>query len=177
MPVQPFATQVEPSPDAIIWRFHKISYFRDLMANEELYFRRTDKYKGDDPNEGLPRDDYVRNVRGLTRYVLADELTLNSDQGSNRLHSQSNYLSCWNLYDGVNTLRMWYRYSPFGVAVCSTYGRLKSVLDKMLDVINLGRVQYGDKEMTGYNLVQCIFTQGDHYVWENEVRAVLCSYD
>ena len=177
MPLVPYDKQIEPPDDAEIWRFMDMDKFRDLMANEELYFRRTDLYKKDDPNEGLPKDNYVRRVRGLKPFVLDDELTLNSDQASNRLHSEAFYLNCWSLYDGNNTLRMWYRYAPYGVAICSRYCRLKSALQVMLDVIHLGKVRYGDGDMTGYNLLQCIYTKGDDYVWENEVRAVLCSCD
>jgi hypothetical protein len=177
MPLVPYDKQIEPPDDAEIWRFMDMDKFRDFMANEELYFRRTDKYKKDDPNEGLPTDDYVRRVVGLKKYALDDELTLNSHQASNRLHSEAYYLNCWSLYDENNRLRMWYRYAPCGVAIRSRYGLLKSALQLMLDDIHLGKVRYGDRDMTGYNHLQVIYTKGDNYAWENEVRAVLCSYD
>jgi len=57
MPVQSYVDQLEPSPDAVIWRYINLDKFQDLMANEELYFRRADKFKKDDPLEGLPPDD------------------------------------------------------------------------------------------------------------------------
>ena len=103
MPLLPHDKQVEPADDAEIWRFLKLEHFRDLVANEELYFRRTDKYKSADPNEGLPTDSYVRRTIGLQPYVLADELALNHHQASNRLHSECYYLSCWNLSDTAYT--------------------------------------------------------------------------
>jgi hypothetical protein len=176
----PFLAQdkrIEPPEDAEIWRFLKMDHFRDLMANEELYFRRTDRYKTDDPNEGLPTDSYLRRTLNLNRYVINDELELNHHQASNRLHSECNYLSCWNLYDPGNRLRMWYRYAPHGVAVRSEYGRLKAALANFLDDVHLGKVQYGDEDMTGYNALQILFTKGRGYAWESEVRAVVCSYD
>src|SRR5437870_6258800 len=46
---------------------------------------------------------------------------MNHHQASNRLHSECYYLSCWNLHDPNNKLRMWYRYAPYGVAVQSEY--------------------------------------------------------
>jgi hypothetical protein len=64
----------EPRPDTIICRFVDLRKFRDLFANEELYFRRTDLFKEIDPNEALPPDDYVRRALGLTKYDLRDEL-------------------------------------------------------------------------------------------------------
>ena len=50
MPLVPYDKQIEPPDDAEIWRFMDMDKFRDLMANEELYFCRTDLYKKDDPN-------------------------------------------------------------------------------------------------------------------------------
>jgi hypothetical protein len=155
----------------------KVDHFHDLMANEELYFRRTDLYKANDPNEGLPPDDYLRRTLNLNRYVLDDELELNHHQASNRLYSESNYLSCWNLYDADNRLRMWYRYAPYGVAVRSEYSRLKAAIANFLDDVHVGQVRYGDEDMTGYNALQILFTKGRDYAWENEVRVVVCGSD
>jgi hypothetical protein len=177
MPIVPHDKKNEPPDDSVIWRFLKMDFFRDLMANEELYFRRTDLYKKCDPNEGLPTDTYLRRTLNLKRFALEDELDLNHHQASNRLRSECYYLSCWNLDDSSNRLRMWYRYAPYGVAVCSDYGRLKLALDGFLDDVPIGKVRYGDQEMTGYNALQILFTKGKAYEWESEIRTVLCSYD
>ena len=53
VPLQSYVNQREPDADAVVWRFLDIPKFRDLMANEELYFRRADRFKMD-PNEGVP---------------------------------------------------------------------------------------------------------------------------
>lgn len=177
MPIVPHDKKTEPPEDAEIWRFMKLDFFRDLMANQELYFRRTDLYKEDDPNEGLPTDAYLRRTLNLERYALEDELKLNHHQASNRLHSECYYLSCWNLCDSQNRLRMWYAYAPGGVAIRSDYRRLKGVLNGFLDEVHIGKVRYGDQEMTGYNALQILFTKGKQYEWENELRAVVCSSD
>ena len=177
MPIAPHDSQIEPADDAEIWRFHKLEYFRDLVANEELYFRRADTYNSVDPNEGLPADGYVRRTVQLQPYVLADELELNHHQASNRLHSECYFLSCWNFTDPDNRLRMWYRYAPSGVAVRSEYGRLKAALAGFLDDVHIGKVRYGDEAMTGYNALQFLFTKRAEFKWENEIRAAVCSYD
>lgn len=177
MPIVSHDKKIEPPDDAKIWRFMKMDYFRDLMANEELYFRRTDLYKADDPNEGLPTDAYLRRVIGLERFVLHDELELNSHQAQNRMHSECYYLSCWNLDDSDNRMRMWYRYAPYGVAIRSDHRRLKAALNGFLDEVHIGSVRYGDHEMTGYNVLQILFTKGKAFEWESEIRAVICCYD
>lgn len=174
MPIEPYVNRLEPSDDAVIWRFMDMRKFRNLMASEELYFRRADLLKGDDPNEGLPADDYVRSVLGLVRYDLNDELTLNNDQASNRQFSESFYLNCWQLYEG-ETLAMWKRYG--GVAICSRYDLLKGALNGMLDTIHLGLVRYGDGYVARYNVLDFIYHKRFAFDKEREVRAVLCCYD
>lgn len=52
MPLAPYVHQLEPSEDAVIWRFMELYKFRDLMASEELYSRRAGLFP--DKSEGLP---------------------------------------------------------------------------------------------------------------------------
>jgi hypothetical protein len=108
MPLRSYDQQLpDPPPDAPLWRFMSMDKFRDFMANEELYLRRCDLFKKTDPQEGLPSDDYLRKLLNLRRYDLADEITLNSHQGSNRLFTEMYFLSCWNLYNKKHEMQMW----------------------------------------------------------------------
>src|SRR6266496_3553341 len=109
MPIVQHYACTEPEPEAVICRFMDFPKFRDLFASEELYLRRVDLFKDDDPWEALPSDEYVRKVLGLTRYDLKDELALNSDQAFNRQFSENQYLQCWQMFEG-ETLQMWGRY-------------------------------------------------------------------
>jgi len=84
MPITPHYACVEPSGDTVVCRFMDLPKFRDLFASEELYFRRTDLFKDDDPWEALPSDAYVRKALGLRRFDLHDELQLNNAQAFNR---------------------------------------------------------------------------------------------
>lgn len=54
---------------------------------------------------------------------------------------------------------------------------MKAALDRFLDDAHIGKVRYGDQEMTGYNALQILFTKSKDYEWENEIRSVVCSYD
>jgi hypothetical protein len=172
MSIESYVNQVEPQADAIIWRFIDMPKFRDLMANEELFFFRADLYKNDDPFECLPSDDYVRQAQGLVKYDLHDELKLNHSQAVNRQHSESYFISCWQLFEG-ETLAMWKRYG--GIAICSQYKLLKSVLNVMPDKIYLGLVQYGEVER--YNSFEFIFHKRILFEKEREVRAALECFD
>jgi hypothetical protein len=52
--------------------------------NDELYLRRTDLFKEDDPWEALPSDEYIRAKLGLRRYDPADELSLPAPSNLNQ---------------------------------------------------------------------------------------------
>ncbi len=175
MPIVPHGACPEPVLDAIICRFIDFPKFRDLFANEELYFRRTDLFKEIDPNEALPPDDYVRNALGLTKYDLRDEIALNNDQASNRQFSEAKYIQCWQMFEG-ETLDMWARYGG-GVAIFSSFDLLKSTLDAMPDEIMVGLVRYGDQGPTRYNVIHFLFMKRKHFDRERELRVVLTCYD
>lgn len=149
--------------------------FRDLFANEELYFRRADLFKETDPREALPSDEYVRTTLGLQKYDLNDELKVNSNQAFNRQNSEAYFINCWQIYEG-ETLDMWKRYGN-GVAVFSCFDLLKSALSVMLDDILIGTVRYGDKNMTGYNVIRFLYTKRRLFAKERELRVVLQCYD
>jgi len=178
MPLKPYDRQLSDPPlDAPLWRFMPLNFFQDFMANEELYLRRCDKYKKNDPQDGIPTDDYVRKQTGLRKYDIHDEIALIAYQGSNRLFTEMYYLSCWNLYTQSHEMQMWYQYAKQGVAVQTTFGRLQAAVSQFPDEMHMGAVRYGDEDMTRYNLLQFLFTKGKKFTWESEVRIAMCSPD
>jgi len=178
MPLKTYDQQLpDPSHDAPLWRFMPFNFFQDFMANEELYLRRCDKYKKDDPQDGIPTDDYVRKQLGLRKYDIEDEKALISHQGANRLFTEMYYLSCWNLYTKEHEMQMWQQYAKQGVAVQTTFGRMQAAVSQFPDDMHMGVVRYGDEDMTRYNLLQFLFTKGTKFSWESEVRIAMCSPD
>jgi hypothetical protein len=175
MPITLHDACTEPPADTRICRFIDLPKFRDLFANEERYFRRTDLFKETDPNEALPSDEYARRVLRLQKYDLRDERALNNDLAFARQISESYFLNCWQLFEG-ETLDMWKTYGN-GVAVFSRFDLLKAQLAPMLDNILLGIVRYGEKDMRGYNLIRFLYTKRQHFEKERELRVVLQCYD
>ena len=57
MPILPYTNRLEPAEEAAIWRYLDLRKFRDLMASDELYFRRADLFT--DKSEGLPPEQWV----------------------------------------------------------------------------------------------------------------------
>jgi len=174
MPIVQHPACAEPETDVRVCRFMDFDKFRDLFASEELYFRRTDLFKETDPSEGLPPDAYVRAIRGLTKYDVNDERALNNDLAFARQNSEAYFISCWQLFAG-ETLEMWKRYG--GIAVFTHYSFLKSAVAAMLDPIFLGVVKYGEKDMTGYNLIRFLYTKRRSFENERELRVVVQSCD
>jgi hypothetical protein len=175
MPILPYVNHVEPNDDAVIWRFMPLYKFRDLMASEELYFRRADLFS--DKSEGLPPEQYALRVLGLDPYDISDRVALNNHLGSLAQHRESYYISCWHLYR-EETLDMWEQYGSDGVAVCSRYGLLKSALEGLLDQAHAGLVQYGTDHLADtFNALVFITTKQVQYSQEHEVRALITVYD
>ena len=71
---------------------------------------------------------------------------------------------------------MWKTYGN-GVAIFSRFDFLKSAVGSMLDDIFLGIVHYGEKDMTGYNLIRFLYTKRRCFFKERELRVVLQCYD
>jgi hypothetical protein len=114
--------------------------FRDLMASEELYFRRADLFT--DKSEGLPPEQYAMRVLRLEPYAINDRVSLNNHLGSLAQDREVFYVNCWHLFRREE-LAMWEQYGHDGVAVSSTYGRLKAALGTLIDEAQLGLIRYG----------------------------------
>ena len=128
MPVQLFTDGIEPPDlDTPILRFMERWKFEDLL-NDRMHFRRADLFE--DESEGLPLDDYWQTLN-LNPLDLNDTQTRNYHLGFDAQLRQSYFVACW--YLGLNEpVRMWRSYAKGnGVAVCSTYARLKAALDEI----------------------------------------------
>lgn len=178
MPVHLFTDGIEPEDlDTPILRFMERWKFEDLLTGR-MYFRRADLFE--DESEGLPLDDYWQTLN-LNRYDLNDIQVRNQHLGFDAQIRQSYFIACW--YLGLNEqVRMWRSYAKGnGVAVCSTYGRLKAALGALVaeDKAHLGLVRYGSGHLVPgrVNLMINVSTKQLKYVDEREVRAMLWLVD
>lgn len=173
MSVKPYGA--EPADDTVIWRFVDLRKFRDLMASEELYFRRADLFT--DKSEGLPPEQYAMRVLGLDPYDINDRVALNNHLGSLAQHRESYYVSCWHLFR-QEELAMWEQYGHDGVAIVSSYGRLRAALGTLIDEAQLGLIRYGVAHLANtFNALEFITTKQLFYEPERELRAWLTVYD
>ncbi len=175
MPLTSYFDNLEhDSPNVEIWRFLPFAFFEDLMANEELHFTRADRFIQDD-QEGIPPEDCLRRVCGLRRGVPQDEITLDHHIGWLSQSREWYFVVCWHLFGG-ETFEMWKKFGEGGVAICSTYARLKACLDGMHDRTHIGLMRYGEDrlyQIGNFNTLQFINTKRREYISEHEVRAVV----
>ena len=166
MPVLPYYTQKEPPSEAVIWRFLDLRKFRDLMANQELYFRRADLF--DDQSEGLPPEQYVRRVLRLDPFDIKDQVSLNHHFGQLAQSREMYFITCWYLYREED-LAIWEQYAPDGVAVTSRYGLLKESLAGIPDDTYIGLIRYGTAHLTDrFNAMEFITTKQGKYAAESD---------
>jgi len=175
VPLQSYVNQREPGADALVWRFLDIPKFRDLMANEELYFRRADRFKMD-PNESVPPDDWIRESLGLRKFVLEDEMKLRAEKGSLAQFRECSYLSCWHLFEGEDP-EMWKEFCPYGVAAVTRYELLRETLKDLIDPVHIGLARYGYGRGERYNHFTFMYTKGREFQKEREVRILMSCYD
>jgi hypothetical protein len=146
-----------------LWRFMKMRTFTLFVESGSLHFSRSDLLG--DEHEGLPLEQYVRDVvanmgPGVT-FEHAWE-TLKQDR-------QGSFVSCWTLDE---TLHMWEKFAPQGVAVRSDVRRLKTALNTIPERAMLGYIRYSLKH-EGYNILRFITTKRLEFFREREVRALV----
>jgi hypothetical protein len=171
MAVEMFTDGLEPDDvEARVWRFMTLAKFEDLIASGELYFCRADRFRQDE-REGLPPEEYIR-LLGLNPLDVNERLELNHRIGSIAQFREAFYVNCWYLFDEERAYP-WKEYGQDGVAICSRYNLLKSVLGSIPDRPHLGLVRYGSAHLRGWNALSFVTTKREMFKQDREVRALL----
>jgi hypothetical protein len=174
MPVKLFTNGTEPSdPNAPVWRFMDLWKFRDLISSGELFFNRADLFKQDE-QEGIPPEEYLIRAHNLNPLDVNDRLTLNHHLADLAQGREAMFVNCSYLFDEEKAYT-WETYGTEGVAIVTTYGRLKAALDAFpgSDDAHLGLVRYGMENISRYNTMVFITTKRKEFERDREVRAML----
>ena len=133
--------------DEKLWRYMDFSRFVSLLETHSLFFSRADRFG--DTWEGAisPIDvDAWEAFVGGSKESAADRTTLIANYrrtfAALRRHT---YISCWHQNSGESEA-MWKLYlkSTEGIALQTSFGCLKSQLERSRRLIRLGKVQYRD---------------------------------
>jgi hypothetical protein len=146
-----------------LWRFMKMQTFTRFIESGSLYFCRADLLG--DEHEGLPIEEYVRGAVA----TLGPEMTFEYAWETLKQDRQGSFVSCWTLDE---TLHMWEKFAPEGVAAKSDVTRLKAVLNSIPERAMLGCVRYS-LQYEGYNILRFITTKRPEFHRETEVRALV----
>lgn len=154
----------QPEDDSIrLWRYMDFAKFVSLISSKQLFFCRSDLF--DDPFEG--------SVPALVSMKRRGELNSPGNEFSKNLR-QWVYISCWHANEHESAA-MWdlYGQSDGAVAIETTYGRLKSLLPRNVD---LGVVQYLDYSIEDLPVDQVgarFFCKRKSFEHEREVRGAI----
>ena len=127
-----------------IWRYMEMSKFSLLVTRKKLWFSRGDLLG--DEHEGTYPECMVRKRESKWSN---DELNSRIRRGSKEGRKHT-YVSCWTKQD-PESFAMWKIYTPnaTGIAIQSTFNRLKDSLKDEINDIFIGKVEYIDYDKIG----------------------------
>lgn len=174
---------VEPSDDTRLWRYMDFPKFFSILESCCLFFPRITSL--DDPFEGYAPRPTIEDLRRIPHGLSEEERLRRFDEGKhsiNLFNKTHNLLcvSCWHA-NPVESAAMWklYLQSAEGVAICSSFGRLKEALNETAIFVSGGLVQYVDYEtveLDHVNIVLWAMLKRISFEHEKEFRAVVMDH-
>ena len=135
--------EVPKDEDATIWRYCDLVGFMSLLQRQALFFARADRLG--DPFEGsLP----TRNVEQRRAELVELEIPEEAHGSFGEIYQMMplfTFVNCWHMNDSESAA-MWQLYADRGkgIAIRSTFARLKRSLGQASEPVELGLVQYID---------------------------------
>ena len=160
-----------PPSSSIIWRYMTPSKFEMFVQSRALWFAAANSFN--DAFEGTKAAAETRVRDALWNSIGVSEEQRERIRGFTGHNRQFSFVNCWMMNTDESDL-MWRCYAELdGVAIESTYGRLRSVLPPW---IYIHEVQYIDYEKDcmaeGYSLAP-VFYKRKEFAAERELRAVI----
>lgn len=161
------STREEPNGNTKIWRYLDFTKFISLLDTSKLFFTRADLFE--DTFEGsLPK----KNVELRSHYTNPGERSKITKHWTRCIA-----VNCWHENEHESAA-MWKLYlkSGEGVAIQSTYAKLKQSVIDQKDIVRIGNVQYIDYEtemIKEEGLTNVFFYKRKSFAHENEIRAII----
>jgi hypothetical protein len=169
---------LEPSPSSIVWRYMSLPKFLYLINYSELFFCRLDKLS--DQLEGtLP----IKNKTQIQEEIFSLHFTISNHFASDfanheeeNINSSRQYTlaSCWSKNED-ESFALWKLYldgHKYGIAVQTTYQKIKNSICSADDDILFGEVIYDDS-VNDVKQSTLNFRKNKYYSFENELRAII----
>lgn len=156
-----------PNDTSRIWRYMGFTKFVSLLLTKAIYFPRIDQFE--DRLEGV--------LPELVRGQFGQSMNIWFEGNKKRL-----FVSCWHL-NTIESVLMWKAYSsgePL-VAIESTVGALRRILQDLPDAYVIGQVNYIDLDSSTYtdtrdgnvNIVVQAYHKRAYFASESEFRIVI----
>ena len=173
--------------EQLIWRYIDFTKFVDLLSTQELYFTRVDKLE--DIFEGSNTIPTVENREAYFKYMVEiGEMTQEGAEKTKKIldkyheeQRQHYAVNCWHM-NNYESAAMWSLYAKedAGIAIRSTYERLKNAFNESPIVLHIGKINYVDffKDLTSWGIGFIpILLKGKSFEHEKELRAVIWSWE
>lgn len=162
--------------DSKIWRYMDFTKFVSLLERKQLYFSLPVYF--DDPFEcsNTARSRLINEIRlGFFLQEDKEELREIEEKVFNSIR-ENIAINCWHI-NSVESAAMWKLYlkSSEGIAIQSTFGRLKDGLAPSVAKVSIGKVQYIDYQedtIPNGNLFYRALSKRKSFEHENELRAL-----
>jgi hypothetical protein len=162
-----------------IIRYFPLERFLEVLSTKSLYFARLsqfdDAYDGVLPEgtKSLEKDHFTNFPRNPGDQLTDFEMLMRS---SNRVNKYCTYASCW-YQSSFESDAMWKLYGRDGIAVQSTFSRLRDSFFIAPESIYIGEMTYFDyatsQPPTYGNTLAAAFFKRIEYQHERELRAVV----
>ena len=163
------------SDETKIWRFMDLAKFCDVLEKKSLFFIKPEKFP--DPWEGyLPKKHFEEtSYEGIPEQFRGTLIKLAKETTPELVRKQF-AVNCWHISNSESEA-FWRNYSERGIAIQTTFGRLKESLKNEVEYsVYIGKVEYKDHNIDIVdvgNLFNHILWKRKSFEYENELRAVV----
>jgi hypothetical protein len=170
---------------ALLWRYQDLPRYLDLLLKQQLFFCRADRFE--DPFEGQytpeVREELVKEQVEEMGDGEADETVIQRAKKQVEKLTEEHIarrtfvtINSWHRND-VENYAMWkiYAKGTYGLAIQTTYDRLKQCFDRAKQPVFIGKVDYDDncETLLLNGSLKPFLHKRKMYAYENEVR---CCY-
>lgn len=185
--INPHFEQV--SDQTVLWRYMPLTRLQSILQQRSIFFTKVTTYD-DDPFEGsynkISEEHYIQwmlsDMPGETILSVSEEIRQNiyqkvsSSLSLSKAFKELVLVNCWHI-NNYESVAMWKLYSSYenGIAIRTTYGRLKQSLENFGRPIYGGKIRYIDikKDRISFgNTLAPFAAKRISFTHENELRLV-----